>query len=245
MSQCTAPIEGHRTASGAANCPACRYMSSGRGYGNYYSARPTYTPPKPAYSAPTPPKRFPSYASKSSGAGGGRSASSRTKRLEVSYSVSEYQTLNPVHEQVVRIAQTDTERRDLFLCHAWDDRQGAALDFYNLLNGLDVKVWFSERDVPLGTSLLRQIDRGLRNSRAGVVLITPAMLKSLNAEGIADKELSALLATDRVIPVAHGTTFEALRDVSPLLAARSGLTTSEYTSLDEVATKIADAVLID
>ncbi|WP_233441226.1 toll/interleukin-1 receptor domain-containing protein [Microbacterium paludicola] len=145
----------------------------------------------------------------------------------------------------MRIAQTDNDRRDLFLCHAWDDRQSAALDFYNLLSGLDVKVWFSEKDVPLGTSLLRQIDRGLRNSRAGVVLITPAMLKSLNAEGIADKELSALLATDRVIPVAHGTTFEALRDVSPLLAARSGLTTSEYASLDEVATKIADAVLLD
>ncbi len=47
------------------------------------------------------------------------------------------------------------------------------------------------------------------------MLVTPALLKSLEAEGIADKELSALLATDRVIPVAHGTTFEALRDVGP------------------------------
>ncbi|WP_337975576.1 toll/interleukin-1 receptor domain-containing protein [Cellulomonas sp. NTE-D12] len=130
------------------------------------------------------------------------------------------------------------------MCHAWDDRQGAALDFYNHLERLEVKVWFSERDVPLGTSLLRQIDRGLKNSRAGVVLVTPSLLKSLNAEGIADKELSALLATDRVIPVAHGTTFEALRDVSPLLAARSGLSTGE-SSLEEVAAKIADTVLLD
>ncbi|MBF0817630.1 TIR domain-containing protein [Microbacterium paludicola] len=243
MSQCTAPIEGHRTASGAASCPVCRYRSSRRG--SHYSPHSTYTPPSSAHSTPTPPRRFPSYASKSSAGGSGRRASSLAKRSAVSYSISEYQTLNPVHEQVVRIAQTDNDRRDLFLCHAWDDRQSAALDFYNLLSGLDVKVWFSEKDVPLGTSLLRQIDRGLRNSRAGVVLITPAMLKSLNAEGIADKELSALLATDRVIPVAHGTTFEALRDVSPLLAARSGLTTSEYASLDEVATKIADAVLLD
>jgi len=43
----------------------------------------------------------------------------------------------------------------------------------------------------------------------------------------------------------HGTTFEELRKVSPLLAARSGLTTSDYASLDEVATKIADTVLLD
>jgi hypothetical protein len=164
--------------------------------------------------------------------------------LSVTYSTGEYQTLNPVREQVVRIAQTDTDRRDVFLCHAWDDRRGAALDFYNLLIGLDVNVWFSEKDVPLGTPLLRQIDKGLAKSRAGIVLVTPALLKSLKSEGIADKELSALLATDRVIPVAHGTTFEALREVSPLLAARSGLSTAE-SSLEDVATKVADVALLD
>jgi len=36
-----------------------------------------------------------------------------------------------------------------------------------------------------------------------------------------------------------------LRDVSPLLASHSGLTTSDYSSLDEVATRIADTVLLD
>jgi len=241
MSQCTAPREGHRTASGRANCPACRYRSSG--YGGGYS-RPSYAPPPVVYSPP-PPKRHASYASKSSGSGSARSASSRSRRSAVSYSVEEYRTLNPVREQVVRIAQTDTDRRDLFLCHAWDDRQGDALEFYNLLTGLDVKVWFSEKDVPLGTPLMRQIDKGLKNSRAGIVLVTPALLKSLNAEGIADRELSVLLNSGRVIPIAHGVTFQDLLDVSPMLASHSGLTTSDYPSLDVVATKIADTVLID
>jgi len=107
-----------------------------------------------------------------------------------------------------------------------------------------VTVCFSEKDVGLGTSLIREIDKGLRNCRAGIVLVTPALFKSLDAAGIADKELSALLATDRVIPVAHGTTFEALRDVSPLLAARSGLST-EGSSLKDLAAKIADTVRTD
>ena len=107
-----------------------------------------------------------------------------------------------------------------------------------------MKVWFSEKDVPLGTPLLRQIDKGLANSRAAIVLVTPALLKSLQADGIADKELSVLLATNRVIPVAHGTTFEALRDVSPMLASRSGLSTAE-SSLEVVATKVADVALLD
>ena len=145
----------------------------------------------------------------------------------------------------MRIAQTYTERRDLFLCHAWDDRAGAALEFYNMLTGLDVKVWFSEKDVPLGTPLMRQIDKGLKNSRAGIVLVTPAMLRSLDAEGIADKELSVLLSTGRVIPIAHGTTFKELNDVSPLLASHAGLNTADYGSMFDVATKVADTVLLD
>lgn len=101
-------------------------------------------------------------------------------------------------------------------------------------------MWCSEKDVGLGKSLLREIDRGLACSRVGIVLVTPALLISLAAEGIADKELSALLATDRVIPVAHGTTFDALRDVSPLLASRSGLNSAD-SSLADVAAKIAAA----
>ena len=75
--------------------------------------------------------------------------------------------------------------------------------------------------------------------------MTPALLKSLEAEGVADKELSALLATDRVIPVAHGTTFEALREVSPLLASRSGLSTDgSSASLAAVAAKVAETVRV-
>jgi hypothetical protein len=190
-------------------------------------------------------ERIASYASKSSGGGGGRSGSSRSRRASVAYSVREYQTLNPVRELAVRLAQTDTDRRDLFLCHAWDDREGDALEFYNLLTGLDVTVWFSEKDSPLGTPMMRQIDKGLKNSRAGIVLVTPALLKSLDAEGVADKELSVLLGSGRVTPIAHNTTFGAMREVSPMLASHSGLTTSDYGSLEEVALKIADMAIID
>src|SRR5262249_8710483 len=68
---------------------------------------------------------------------------------------------------------------------------------------------------------LLEVDReillsvGLMLVAIAIVLATPALPKSLAAEGIADNEISPLLATDRVIPVAHGTTFDALWDVSP------------------------------
>ena len=95
----------------------------------------------------------------------------------------------------------------------------------------------------LGSSLLREIDKGLAKSRIGIVLVTPSFLKRIKGEGIADKELSALLARDLLIPIIHNTTFEALRDVSPLLGSRSGLSTEEE-SIAEVAAKIAELVTL-
>ena len=60
---------------------------------------------------------------------------------------------------------------------------------------------------------------------------------------MADKELSTLLQGNRLVPIVHGTTYGALRDVSPMLASRSGLDTSE-DSMTVVATKIAELVAI-
>lgn len=159
----------------------------------------------------------------------------------MSYTSAEWRSIEPLARKAEEQARQHPERRDLFLCHAWEDRNGCATELCDLLKSNDATVWFSERDLGLGKSFLREIDKGLATSRIGIVLVTPALLRSLEAEGgIAAKELSALLATDRVIPVAHGTTFDALRDVSPLLASRSGLDTAE-SSLEEVAAKVAAA----
>jgi hypothetical protein len=162
----------------------------------------------------------------------------------VVYSATEWRTFEPVMEKAEVQARLHPQHRDLFLCHAWDDRDGAARQLYDELIACNATVWFSETEVSLGKSLLREIDRGLAMSRIGIVLVTPALLGSLAAQGVADKELSALLMTDRVIPVAHGTTFEGIRDVSPLLAARSGLTTTGDLSLQQAAAKLAASAVV-
>jgi hypothetical protein len=133
--------------------------------------------------------------------------------------------------------------RDVFLCYAWDDRNGAAKDLHDLLESNGVSVWFSEKDVALGAPLLREIDRGLAKSRVGIVLVTPALLRRLRNEGIADKELSALLARDLLVPIVHNTTFEDLREISPLLGSRSGLSTSEEP-MAEIAAKLGELVAV-
>lgn len=235
MARCTAPSRGHRTASAAADCPACSSRSRynyGGGYGSGYSSRPSYGSDS-----------SPSARSTSSGGGSGGSARPRWSPAgsTVSYTPAQVQSLTPVRETVEQRAATQPDLRDVFLCHAWGDRQGAARELRELLVAAGVKVWFSENDLPLGVPMMRAIDKGLAASRIGLVLVTPALLERLPNESVADKELSTLLSKNLLLPIIHDTTFEALLEVSPMLASRSGLSTKEDT-MAVIATKIAELV---
>ncbi|GAC1038268.1 hypothetical protein thsps117_30260 [Pseudomonas sp. No.117] len=151
------------------------------------------------------------------------------------------QSLTPIRQAVEARAAAQPDLRDVFLCHAWDDRQGAAKELHELLVAAGVKVWFSEKDLGLGVPMMRAIDKGLANSRIGLVLVTPTLLDRLPKESVADKELSVLLAGNQLVPIVHNTTYDALRNISPLLASRSGLDTAE-DSMSVVAAKIAELV---
>lgn len=226
MARCTAPVHGHRTASARENCPACGGRGSYRGYNSYSSPYSSY-----------------SNSSISRGSSSGRTKTKArwsSAGSTILYTPTEIRTLTPVRENVEKRSDLP-DLRDVFLCHAWDDRKDAAKELHDILESKGVSVWFSEKDVLLGSSLLREIDKGLVKSRVGIVLVTPSFLKRVKGEGVADKELSALLARDLLVPIVHNTTFEDLREVSPLLGSRSGLSTIEE-SMADVAAKLAELV---
>lgn len=230
MARCTAPVRGHSSASAVAACPACSNRSSYShgGYGSSYSS---------------PGSGGSSYSSSS-----GRSISSSRPRWSrtgssLLYTSAQVQSLTPIRQTVETRASEQPDLRDVFLCHAWDDRHGPAKELHELLVAAGVKVWFSEKDLALGVPMMRAIDKGLANSRIGLVLVTPALLARLPKESVADKELSALLAGNQLVPIVHNTTYVALRNVSPLLASRSGLDTAE-DSMAVVAAKIAELITL-
>lgn len=237
MARCTAPVRGHHSAAAMAACPAC---SSRRIYGSYFSS---------SSSSSYPSSIGGGYGSSySSGGGSTRSSSGSKPRWSkagssVSYTSNQVLSLTPVREVIETLAAKQPDLRDVFLCHAWDDRQGCAKELHDLLVAAGVKVWFSEKDLGLGVPMMRAIDKGLANSRIGLVLVTPALLIRLPKEGVADKELSTLLASNQLVPIVHNTTYEALRNVSPMLASRSGLDTAE-DSMAVVAEKIAELVAV-
>jgi hypothetical protein len=126
MARCTAPRKGHRTASGAAACPV-----HGGGYGSSRSYG-SYSSPS-SYSS--------GYQSRGSGSGtssSGGSAGGRTRprwspsSSPVTYTPDQVRALNPYRSTVESRGQQPA-LRDLFLCHAWDDRRGVATQLNDLL----------------------------------------------------------------------------------------------------------------
>jgi hypothetical protein len=231
MSQCTAPIRGH-IRGGGADCPV-----HGRGGGYGYSAPSAY----PSYSAPIVPASRGESQSSGSG-GGGRRGTARPawqpSTSTVSYTPQQVRDLEPV--RVAAVART--QAHDVFLCHAWPDRQADAKDVYDLFVGQDVSVWFSEVTLRPGTDMRVAIDKGLVSSRMGIVLVTPAMLDKLRTDrSIASNELSALLRRNLLVPVMHGVTFEELDQVSPTLASRGGFSTAEEP-MEDIVVKIAELI---
>ena len=225
MAQCTAPVQGHRTESGRANCRVCGGSSPSYSSTSYTSS---------AYRTPAPQT-------------GGSSRSSRPRwsssSSSVVYTAAEVRALSPIRESIEKQGPRP-DKYDVFLCHAWDDRRTAAKDLNNALENAGVSVWFSENAVLLGSNLMRDIDKGLSKSRAGLVLVTESFIKRIKTEGVANKELSALLARDLLVPIVHGVTYDDLREESPLLASRSGLDTADDT-MEEIATKISELVSTD
>jgi hypothetical protein len=229
MSQCTAPVQGHNRGGGG-DCP----VHGGRGR---YSAPsyPRYTPPPVASYL-----RHGSSSSSGSGPSGVRRSrpSWSPSTSTVSYTPQQLRNLEAVRTAVV----ARTQAHDVFLCHAWPDRQAHAKDVYDLLVEEGVSVWFSEVTLRPGTDMRVAIDKGLVSSRIGIVLVTPAMLeKLLTDRSIASNELSALLRRNLLVPVMHGVTFEELDNVSPTLASRGGFSTAEEPMRD-IVVKIAELV---
>lgn len=231
MAQCTAPVNGHRSAAARANCPVCGRRG---GYSDYngYSGYSDYSR---SYSSPSKNRTG------SSSSGNKTRAKWSSAGSTILYTPAEIKTLTPLRNEVEKRAKIDL--KDIFLCHAWEDRKTTAKNLTDLLVGNGTSVWFSENEVLLGSNLLREIDKGLANSRVGIVLVTSSFLKRIQGNGIADKELSALLSRDQLIPVLDGVTFEELFSVSPLLASRSGLNTSEET-MEDIANKLSEVVSV-
>lgn len=85
------------------------------------------------------------------------------------------------------------------------------------------------------------MDSGLRKTRSGIALLTPAYLAG---RFWTERELGALLGKETLIPVLHNATFGDVRQYSGILPDLDGFTTA-HDSVSDIADKIAAAVLVE
>ena len=124
---------------------------------------------------------------------------------------------------------------DVFVCHASEDK--AYVDrLVAALKRADVKVWYDKDFLKWGDGLRSFIDRGLANSRYGIVVFSRAFLKRKHWT---EHELNGLFAKERngrkvILPIWHRITDRELLKYSPAFADRIAMISNRDTVSDIV-----------
>jgi TIR domain len=130
---------------------------------------------------------------------------------------------------------------DAFICHATEDKDSAARPIAKGLSSAGLSVWYDEFSLRLGDSLRRSIDRGLADSRYGVVILSPSFFKKnwpqTELDGLFAKEISG---DKTILPIWHNLDRKDVVDKSPLLADRIAAKTSD--GIDAVIEKILNVL---
>src|SRR5665647_270317 len=93
---------------------------------------------------------------------------------------------------------------DAFICHASEDKADFVRPLAEQLRAQHVEVWYDEFSLKVGDSLRRSIDRGLSQSRFGIVVFSPDFFKKQWSQWELDGLVARQNAGDRsLIPVSY------------------------------------------
>ena len=132
-------------------------------------------------------------------------------------------------------------RYDAFISHASEDKGEFVRPLATALQEAGVSVWFDEFSLAVGDSLRRSIDRGLADSRFGIVVLSPRFLKKEWPQ----KELDGLVArevdgTKVVLPVWLDLKADQVRRYSPVLADRVAAKAED--GISQVVAELSNAI---
>ncbi len=134
---------------------------------------------------------------------------------------------------------------DFFIAHASEDKDDFVRDLANTLTELGAEVWYDEFTLMIGQSLRREIDRGLSNSRYGIVILS----KHFFRKEWPQKELDGLLTLEsdtnnRILPIWYRISKDEVSEYSPTLADRIALK-APATSTAEIAGKLIERIKLN
>lgn len=134
------------------------------------------------------------------------------------------------------------EEYDVFVSHAFEDKEDFVDDLVAEMRKLDLKVWYDSDKLKWGDSMREKIDRGLSKSKYGVVVLSPNYI----AEQIywTKAELNGLFQVETIngktiLPIWHNLTKKQVVEYSPIIADRKAMTTASMTA-EEIANELKD-----
>ena len=144
-----------------------------------------------------------------------------------------------VRENVPPPTETGGETYDVFISHASEDKDDLVRPLANALIDESLSVWYDEMTLRIGDSLRQKIDRGLANSRVGLVVLSPSFI----AKGWTNYELDGIVTRtvsgeQVLLPIWHNITKQQVVDYSPSLADKVARSTATHT-ISEIASEIA------
>lgn len=131
---------------------------------------------------------------------------------------------------------------DVFISHASEDKDEVVRPLANSLKSEGLNIWYDEFEMKIGDSLRRKIDKGLANSKFGIVVLSKDFIKkgwtNYELDGIITKAVSG---EQIILPIWHNITKKEVIDFSPSLADKLARNTSTYT-VEEIAIEIAELI---
>ena len=155
------------------------------------------------------------------------------------------ETPSLIHNRSTSDSDDSTESLyyDVFISHASEDKDSVVRPLANALKDRGVIVWYDEFEMKIGDSLRRKIDKGLANSRFGIVVISKDFIKkgwtNYELDGIMTRAVSG---EQVLLPIWHNITKKEVVDYSPSLADKIARNTAINT-VDEIAEEIANLIL--
>jgi hypothetical protein len=131
---------------------------------------------------------------------------------------------------------------DVFVSHASEDKDVFVRPLFAELTKRQVRAWYDEAELKIGSSLRGSIEAGLAKSRFGIVILSPHFF----AKKWTQHELDGILERDMdskrfLLPVWHKITHDELVKINPPLADRFAIDSSKF-SIGEIAEKLAKAI---
>lgn len=115
-------------------------------------------------------------------------------------------------------------RRDVFICHASEDKAEIVRPLVKALDQERISCWYDEAEIMVGESITEKIDQGLSTSRYFLVVLSPAFVKKPFAKTELLSALYRQASTGQVtiLPVLVGSAEERRRILAyfPLLEDR-------------------------